>query len=67
MTAERTRALTALEGSRVHVALADSSRIDDCQLVSTGRPAAPTLWVFTNGADVFLPLADIVEVWEASA
>ena len=33
------------EGRQVSVALADGSRIDDCQLVSAGRCAAGTLWL----------------------
>lgn len=53
------------EGRQVSVALADGSRIDDCQLVSAGRHGARTLWLFTNGADVFVPLADVTAVWEA--
>jgi hypothetical protein len=32
--------LTELEGSRVSLALRDGSRLDDCQLVSTGRKPA---------------------------
>ena len=52
------------EGRQVNVALADGSRIDDCQLVSAGRNGTGTLWVFTNGADVFVPLTDVTSVWE---
>ena len=47
------------EGRQVSVALADGSRIDDCQLVSAGRSAAGTLWLFTNGADLFVALDDV--------
>ena len=39
------------EGRQVSLALADGSRIDDCQLVSAGQNAAGTLWLFANGAD----------------
>lgn len=53
------------EGRQVSLALADGSRIDDCQLVSAGRSAAPTLWLFANGADVFVALGDVISVWEA--
>jgi hypothetical protein len=56
--------LRSLEGRQVSVALADGSRIDDCQLVSAGRPGVQTLWVFSNGADTFVPLPDVLEVWE---
>ena len=41
-------------------------RIDDCQLVSAGRGRARALWVFTNGADTFVPVDDVVELWEAA-
>jgi hypothetical protein len=47
------------------VALRDGARIDDCQLVSAGRATTSTLWLFSNGADVFVDLGDVVEVWEA--
>jgi hypothetical protein len=56
----------ALEGRHVHLALADGSRIDDCQLVSASRGSVDTVWVFTNGLDTFVPLAEIVEAWEAT-
>ena len=59
--------LKSLEGRQVGVALRDGSRIDDAQLVSSGRGSAPTLWVFTNGFDAFLRLSDVVDVWEAEA
>jgi hypothetical protein len=51
------------EGSIVSVALADGSRIDDCDLVSVGRGSAGTLWVFTQGHDVFVALDDVIDVW----
>jgi hypothetical protein len=53
------------EGRQVSVALADGSRIDDCQLVSAGRNAAGTLWLFTNGSDLFVCIDDVTAVWEA--
>jgi hypothetical protein len=53
------------EGRQVSVALADGSRLDDCQLVSAGRTGTATMWLFANGADVFLPLAGVTAVWEA--
>jgi len=59
--------LRSLEGRRVGVALRDGSRIDDAQLVSSGRGEVRTLWVFTNGVDAFVHLSDVVEVWEAAA
>jgi hypothetical protein len=49
------------------VALRNGSRIDDCQLVSAGRATTTTLWLFSNGSDVFVSLGDVVDVWEAQA
>jgi hypothetical protein len=67
MSAERIRHLRSLEGRQVGVALADGSRIDDCQLVFAGRANVTTLWVFSNGADTFVPLPDVLDVWEVRA
>jgi hypothetical protein len=61
---ERISALKSLEGRQVSVALANGSRIDDCQLVSAGRPGVRTIWVFSNGVDTFVPLPDVTDVWE---
>ena len=41
-------------------------RIDDCQLVSAGRGAARTLWVFADGADAFVRMGDVIDLWEAA-
>ena len=65
MTNDRLRVLTRhLEGRRIGVALADGSRLDDCQLVSAGRDGAPSLWLYNNGADTFVTLIDVTDVWE---
>jgi hypothetical protein len=53
-----------LEGFRVSIALVDGTRIDDCELVSAGRPGATSLWLYTNGADTFVALADVAALWE---
>ena len=53
-----------LEGRRVSVALVDGSRIDDCDLVSAGHHGAKSLWLYTNGADIFVSLADVTDIWE---
>jgi hypothetical protein len=58
--------LQGFEGRQVCVALTDGSRIDDCQLVSTGRGDVGTLWVYTNAGDEFIPLAEVVDVWPTS-
>ncbi|HEY3240032.1 MAG TPA: hypothetical protein VGL92_10745 [Acidimicrobiia bacterium] len=56
--------LRAYEGRHVCLALTGGARIDDCQLISAGRPGTSTVWVFTSGADTFVPLADVLDVWE---
>ena len=53
------------EGRQVSVALDDGSRIDDCQLVSSGRHGVESLWLFVNGADRFVSLDRVIDVWEA--
>jgi hypothetical protein len=56
--------LRELEGHRVSVALADGSRIDDCELVSVDRGRRGHLWVHANGGDAFVPLSEVSDVWE---
>ncbi len=60
MTAERRRALRRLEGQSVSLALAGGSRLDDVALVSAG---GASVWVFTNGEDVFVPSRDVLDFW----
>ena len=67
MSDERSPQFKALEGRRVGMALTDGSRIDDCQLVSAGRPGLASVWVFVNGADAFIPVSFVIEVWEVGA
>ena len=66
MTRNRIPELRSLEGRQVCLALAGGERIDDCQLVSTGRRGVETLWIFADGRDVFIPLADVIDLWEAT-
>jgi hypothetical protein len=56
-----------LEGRHVRVTLTDGSRIDDCELVSAGHHGAESLWVCADGADIFVPLADVTDVREVIA
>jgi hypothetical protein len=66
MTTDRLRLLTRhLEGRRVGVALVGGSRLDDCQLISAGRHGAEDLWLYHNGADTFVTLRDVTDLWEA--
>ena len=65
MTSDRLHVLTRhLEGRRVGVALVDGSRLDDCWLVSAGRHGAEILWLYNNGADTFVTIPDVTDVWE---
>jgi len=60
--------LTALheyQGRRVSIALTDGSLISDCVLVSA-RGRVPTLWIFTEDADMFVRRADVAEIWLAT-
>jgi hypothetical protein len=63
---KRITELKALEGRHVGVAVLGGARIDDCQLVSAGRGRSRSLWLFVDGADTFVPLADVVDLWEAA-
>jgi hypothetical protein len=63
MRAEQRANLHKLEGRTVHISLADGSRLDEVVLVSARRS---TVWVFANGEDSFLPVEDVIDVWEAS-
>ena len=62
MTTELLRRLRGLEGRNVNLCLADGSRLDDVALVSVGRR---TIWVFANGQDSFVRVADVRDFWEA--
>jgi hypothetical protein len=65
MTSDRVAEISrCLEGRRVSVALIDGSRIDDCELVSAGQHGLQSLWLYTNGADTFVPLVDVADLWE---
>jgi hypothetical protein len=61
-----TETVRQLEGCRVSVALSNGDRLDDCDLVSGPRGNAKRLWLFTEGRDIFVPLGDVVALWEAS-
>jgi hypothetical protein len=65
MANHRTRDLRCLEGREVCVALHGGRRLDGCELVSAGRCRAATVWLFADGQDVFVPVDDVLDVWEA--
>jgi hypothetical protein len=55
-----------LEGRQISVALRNGSRIDDCQLVAAPRAGTATLWLFSNGDDIFVSAGDVIDVWEVA-
>ena len=59
-----TSRMRTLEGRQVSLALRGGDRIDDCQLVSAARRGTGTVWVVWNTMDVFLPVEDVLDVWE---
>jgi hypothetical protein len=64
MTRDVVARLVHLEGRRVSVAFTDGSRLDDCELVSTGHHGAQTLWFYANGTDVFADAENVIDIWE---
>lgn len=58
--------LRHLEGRRVSLALGDGSRILDAQLISAGRPGLSSVWILIDGADNFIPVMNVIEVWESA-
>ncbi len=67
MVQQSTLQFRSLEGHRVGLALTDGSRIDSCELISLARTGSQTLWLLVGGLDVFVPLAAVETIWEATA
>jgi hypothetical protein len=65
VTRDRRNRFRPFEGRTVSLALIDGTRLDDCQLVSAGRQGTGTLWLYENGADRFVALEAVVDLWEA--
>jgi hypothetical protein len=63
--ATQLRMSDSIDGRQVNVALRDGTRIDDCQLVSSRRGTAGTLWLFADGEDRFIPCDDVLDLWLA--
>lgn len=63
MSPQLLRSLRRLEGHHVRVRLDDGSRFD-CELVSTARRGAATVWLHDRGGDHFVRIASIVELRE---
>ena len=64
MTERRRARLRALQGRRVTVALRNGTRIDDARLVSACSGRTRSIWLFDNGADKFVALDDVLELWD---
>lgn len=61
MTAGPARDLRSLQGRRVAVALTDRSCIDSAVLEGV---TDENLWLHAEGVDVFVPVGDVLDVWE---
>ncbi len=64
MTEDQYTTLRRLEGREVSLALGDGSRIDAAALMSAGQDAGSTVWLFSNGSDLFIPASDVRDAWE---
>lgn len=64
MSTPRLYEFRKLEGRGVGVALVGGSRIDGATLVAAGDR---TLWIFADGGDHFVPVTEVVDLWEAAA
>ena len=64
MSPRMLRSIRHLEGHHVSVSLCDGSRLDDCELVSTGRGRSATLWLHDGQDDRMVAAADVIDLWE---
>jgi hypothetical protein len=62
-----TSQMRRLEGKQVSVSLRGGDRLDACQLISGSRSGTGTVWLFWNGIDVFIPVENVLDVWEVPA
>jgi hypothetical protein len=62
MSPQLLRSLRQMEGHQVRVRLEDGRRLE-CELVSSARRGAGTVWLHTDGGDDhFVPVASIADV-----
>jgi len=47
----------------VSLALVGGRRIDDCELMSAAS-GCRSLWIFRNGSDEFVSVAEVLDYWE---
>ena len=66
MSPQTLRSFRHLEGHHVSVSLCDGSRLDDCELVSTGRGPTATLWLHDGSDDRMVPAAEVIDLWEVA-
>jgi hypothetical protein len=52
----------AYEGRQVTITLVDGTLLRDCVLISVGRGSVRTLWIITEGADMFIRDVDVAEI-----
>ncbi len=68
MADQSTLKYRSLEGRRVGITLTGGACIEACQVICAPRHGTSTLWVLLpDGADAFIPLAAVVEIWEVAA
>lgn len=67
MRCEHIGRLRDLQGRRASLALRDGRCLEDVMLVSTGAAGGGSVWVFADGADVFVRLQDVIDAWEPHA
>lgn len=62
MSPQLLRSLRHLEGHHVRVRLEDGRRLE-CELVSTARRGASTIWLHDDGGhDHFVPVGEVADV-----
>ena len=59
-----TQTMEKLEGHRVTVSLTNGCRLEECHLVSSGRGAVQSIWLYVDGVDVFVPRHEVADVYE---
>ena len=65
MTARQEARLHDLQGRALGFRFADGSRVDDATLVSVSTSVLHTAWICAGGEDLLVPLAEIIDYWEA--
>jgi hypothetical protein len=61
-SAESLTDLRQYQGRQVSISLMDGTVLSECLLVSAGRGGVQTIWIFTDGADVFIRRPDVAGI-----